>query len=243
MFAGLVTLSAIAVIWFRLDAIAQSSLESSLTRVLGEPTEIASLSINKLTGAAQIKNLTIDNPEGYSDDHIFEVQAIDARFVPLSLFGQTLRLRSLTFDQIAVNFEQQLRDNNILDIVNHVKQRQSSRDSPHRQVAAQISFKGKRFEIETVDLNNILVNVNFSPLGNLIPFGGLSQAFQVQIPNIDLENVNSENAKFVLEGTLDDIVSGLLVNLSGGIFQEVPREMDSEEAKGLIGDIIKQLPF
>ena len=245
MFAGIVTLTAIAVVWFRIDAIAQSSLEESLTKVLGVPTQVTSLSINKFAGSAKIKQLEINNPSGFSGEHIFEVQQINADFIPLSILGQTLKIKTLELDQIAVNFEQSLKNNNIIQIVKNVQSQDDRRSNnpANPLVSAQLSFKGKRFEIESVSLDEISVNVNFSPLGNLIPFGGLSQAFDVTIPNIDLKNVTSENAQFVLEGTLEDVVSDLVVDLAGGIFQEVPKQMESEDAKGIIGDLIKQLPI
>lgn len=242
MFIGLLTITAIAVVWFRLDAIAQTSLEDNLTKVLGVRTDISSLSINKFSGTAHIDTLSVKNPQGYSAEHIFRVQDIDLDFTPLSLFSPTLAVSSLKLDGITVNFEQSLRDNNILEIVNHVNSGKNSQ-SQSRIVAAQISFKGKRFEIEAVNLEKILVNVNLSPLGNLIPFGGFSKEVQVQVPNIDLQNVTSENAQFVLTGTLDDVAAGLLGNLAGDIFNEVPKQMESDDVKGILGDLIDQLPI
>lgn len=241
MFIGLLTITAFAVVWFRLDAIAKSSLEESLTNALGVSTEISSLSINKLTGQAHIDDLLIDNPQNYSAEHIFNVKDLDVDFVPLSLLSPTIEISSLKLDDITVNFEQTLRENNILDIVNHVKNPKKQR-AQSRIVAAQFSFKGKRFEIESVKLANILVNVNLSPLGNLIPFGGLSQEVKVQVPDIDLQNVTSENAQLVLAGTLDEVVSGLLGNLAGGIFDEVPKQMESDDVQGILGDLLDQLP-
>lgn len=252
MFVGLVTLTAVAVVWFRLDAIAQSSLEDSLTRVLGVPAQVSALSINKLAGTAEIERLLIQNPDGYSEKDIFQVQTIDVEFSPRSLFQQTLKIQTLKLDRISVNFEQRLRDNNILEIINHVqssktrdRNAQSGAVHPRNSgiVSAQISFSQKRFEIETVDLDDISVRAKFSPLSGLIPLEGFSQAVEVTIPDISLANVNTENAELVLEGTLEDVVASLVGDLAGGIFQEVPKQMESDEAKSLINDLIKQLPL
>ena len=242
MFVGLIFLTALAVVWFRLDAIAKDSLEANLTKVLGVKTEVSALSINKFSGSAKITDLTIDNPEGYKAPQIFQSQQIDVDFRPASLFGSTLEINSLRLNDIDVNFEQKLRDNNILELVNHAKGKKRSNLFP-RVLSSQISFNKKRFEISTVNLNQIQVNVNLSPLGNLIPFGGFSQELDVQIPDIELRNLNSENAQVVLEGTLDEVVSGLLGNLAGGIFDEVPKQMESDEVGSILGDLIENIPF
>ena len=242
MFVGLVFLTAIAVIWFRLDGIAQESLESNLTKVLGVKTEVASLSINKFAGTARIQDLTIANPKGYQADRIFQSSQIDVAFNPGSFFGSTLEIKSLQLNNIDVNFEQRLKKNNILELVDHAKGRKKSQHFP-RLISSQIAWNPKRFEIETVNLNRIYVNVNLSPLGNLIPFGGFSQELDVQIPDIELNNLNSDNAQLVLEGTLDEVVSDLLGNLAGGIFDEVPKQMESDELGSILGDLIQNIPF
>ncbi|MEM9136236.1 MAG: AsmA family protein [Cyanobacteria bacterium P01_F01_bin.42] len=250
MFAGLVTLTAVAVVWLRIDAIAQDSLEEVLTKELGVPVDISTLSINKLSGTAEIKRLSIQNPSGYSEPNIFQVQQIDVNFAPLSLLQDTIEIQTLKLNQTSVNFEQNLEDNNILQIVNYVKSRksrragqQSKQQDDRQQVSAQFSFKQKRFEIDTVRVSDILVNAQFSPLARLVPLDGLTQTVKVQLPDIELEDVSSDNARAILEGTLEDVVAGLIGNLAGEIFQEMPERMESSQADVLLRDLIKQLPF
>ncbi len=235
---------ALAILWFQLDAIVENALESNLSQVLGVPTRIEDFRMDRFAGKVHLDNLTIDNPSGFSRNKIIQVKNIEVELQPWSVLQPTIKVNSLVMSKIKLKFEQNLSSNNILKLIQNVQEKTGH--SNQTEFSAQFSLKKKKFIVQSANLNNIEATINLSPLGKILPFGGLTEDIKIDIPDIALKDVTSENATAVLEGTLNDLVNDLLKNLAGGFSKQkskFPLNSDSGETDGILGDILKSLPF
>lgn len=119
-----------AIFWFiaTLDNRVQSEIEKSASHLTGVAVTLDSVDINLMTGNALISGLKVPNPQGYSDNNVFEMGRIAVEVDLSSIFSQPLVINSVLIDDTVVNLE--LKDNlesNMQDIL-VVSDQQTGRD-------------------------------------------------------------------------------------------------------------------
>ncbi len=207
-------------IW-RLNAVAAEAVESQGTAALGVRTTITFISIGFLPPSLRVGGLEIDNPEGFKDDNFLELGkgALDVEFS--SLFGPTVRARSLQLADIAVSLERGARRSNYGVILDNVKAG-SAQEQPPADAGP-----GKKFQIDEIVLREVRANL-------VVDLPGRAQAFSVTMPEVRLEGVGSDSSGPVVAGEVfKRIALGVLEALvSQGA---LPADMASDLAGALVG--------
>jgi len=86
----------LSVLYIAGNVIARNTIEERLTKAIGLRTRIAGFWISPWQRKISIKNFTIANPEGFSDEPLFRLKSCSA-FVTLS----TLRRTSFILNQLS----------------------------------------------------------------------------------------------------------------------------------------------
>ncbi len=207
----LIVLAAIAnVTLLRVDSQLQNYLENTVSSTLGVPTEIQSLSLDKLRGDLRINNLTINNPDNFSTPHVLKIHQVDIDVTPRSLLTDVVEINNFAINYIDVNIEQRLLNNNILAIINNLKSTQPSEPQTRTETTEETSKTKLKINFDVIDVQNTKVNVTLAPLG-------FASSLDFQLPNLRLTNVSSEDFEEIL-------TSDLIRQVVQDIFESIIRD-------------------
>ena len=164
----------VGVVFLSIDGIAKSAIERGATYALGVKTTVDKADVGVLGGRFSMAGLDVANPEGFEQDHFLQL-GVGAVAVSLgSLREDTVRLPSLTLDNIDMNLERKDGSSNYGVILDHLKSLESGERPPEP------SDEGprKKFVIEEVVITDVKVD--------LIGFGGALNRVEVPIDEIRL---------------------------------------------------------
>lgn len=211
VFSLLLILITIAVIaWVQLDAIAQNWLEQTASRALGVEVNIGRLDLRRFEGHVSIRDLSIQNPQGFTNSHLLEINQLDVTVQPGSLLSNTIQIPQFQSQGWVINVEQHLEKNNLQQIIKPPTSIPSSSGSGQKQ--------GKTAHLQAISLDQIAVNfdLDLSPLGLPIPFLNQRKQWQYTLDSVRLENLNLgiENSEDFMRSLFSSTVFGALQNLN-----------------------------
>ncbi len=192
--------------------IARKALEARLTQAIGLRTKIASFWISPLQEKITIKNLTIANPEGFSDKPLFRLKSCSA-FVKLSTLNQDIvHIESIKLRGITITAEHD-RDRFNLDSLKHGAPPTDNRaeEKPEKSADKQRARKRKHFIIETLQAKDIKVRVSSSSLSK--------NSINFKLPNVAIDNF-ADTTETPL--TADEIIYKLVYSIIDRLVAQSP---------------------
>lgn len=91
---------------FSMDRIVKSNIEQTTSSMLDTSVEVSDASISILDGTGSIDGITIQNPEGFSDNPAVKLQQISIKMDLPTLLSDTVVIESIEIKQPEVYFEQ-----------------------------------------------------------------------------------------------------------------------------------------
>ena len=162
------------------------------------------MSLSLLGGELKIVELTVANPEGFSDRRLMQSGRFELHLRPASVFTDTIELRRFELDGLEINIEQRLAGSNVGKVIDNLK-RLASDDAP-----AESEGEGKKIKVARISIKNVVAN--FYLLPDLAPGGPLT----VKLPEIELTDVASGD-----EGvTVSELVSRLMTAILAAVFEK-----------------------
>jgi len=161
--------------------IARKVIEARFTRAIGLRTRIAVFWISPLQSKITVKNLTIANPEGFSDKPLFRLKSCSA-YIKLSTLTQDIvHIESIKLRGITIIAEHD-RDRFNLDSLKHSAPPTDKRaeEKPEKSSDKKQARKRKLFIIETLQAKDIRVRVSSSTLSK--------NSIQFKLPNVVIDN-------------------------------------------------------
>lgn len=154
---------------FSIDSIVQSSIEDIGSEMTGTPVTVDDVSISPFSGNGTISGFRVANPEGYGEEHAVEIDEFSIELDVMSLFSDEIIIQNVTILSPRIYVEQQLPDNNIQEIINHINSIESNETTDAKMVIQHFLLEngsvdlytevgGERsasVEIETVELNDL----------------------------------------------------------------------------------------
>ncbi len=196
---------AVAVLWFRIDAVAKSAIERGGTYALGVDTTVDSVSLSLLGGTAKIQGLGIGNPSGYEATHLMKSSLLDMGVEPGSLREDTVVINQIVIDGLELNIEKSEGKYNIEVISDNLKRFSGDEDA---DAPAEDEQPGKQYMVKKLVVRNVTATVD-GPMGKV----------QVTPPDIELENVTQDSVP------LDQLIAQLFPAITVGVIQAFPAEM------------------
>lgn len=98
---------------FSLDGIVKSNIESTTSEMLDTSVEVNDVSISILDGTGTIDGITIQNPEGFSDNPAIKLQQIQMDVDLYSLLSDTIVVKELRIQKPELFVEQKADGNNL----------------------------------------------------------------------------------------------------------------------------------
>jgi len=224
---GLLVLVLAAVLAFKLygDQLIRTGVIAGAQKALQVDVRLEGVGLKLLAGEASLKNLEIDNPEGYNNPTFLKLGHAYVDLGVSTLLSDTVEIETVQLEDINLVIEQKGMTNNLKDILNNLPK--SSPAEPEPKPAEEGA--GKNLRIKVLEIKNVQVEAK------LLPIPG--RADQVKLPpiNIRLENVGS-GEKIDMAGLITKIIS----EISKAIAEQGKNLLPTDMIGSLTDELSKQ---
>lgn len=109
----IVIAAAIYYVLGNLDSIVESAIEKHGSEALKTSVDVGSVSIQLKEGAAQINDLTIDNPKGFDADYLFFMGTTRVQLDVKRISAELIVIKEVLLDGPSVNYELSMKGSNV----------------------------------------------------------------------------------------------------------------------------------
>ena len=204
---------ALAIVFcFNLNTLIKIAIEQTFTKSLAVETTLSEIAFNPSNGYLKLNGFEINNPKGFSTPKLLQVRDFAIQIKPDSLLSDRLKIEKIQLKGINLNIEQQLTRNNVQEILGNANNyRQSIQNSR--------SGSEKRFDLHSVTVDNISVNLHLSQLG-VGSFSGADYTL------IELQNLNYKNyGVLIMSEIFTKLVSLILKNAIAQNKASIPKQI------------------
>ncbi len=188
----------IVAVWFSIDGIIRSEIQSRATAALGTKTTLTDAHLSILGGSITLHGLTVDNLKGYPDAHLLTMQSCGTTVSLHSLLTKTVVIKLITINGLHISMDQNGLSNNIITEINHLNNQQSAAGSGSPTKGS----GGKALAISKVLLLNTVVRLNTA----LIP-GQKGVPIVITLPRMVLNEPTNPNGRPLrLAGLMEQIL-------------------------------------
>ena len=218
----LLVLATVAVVLY-IDTIAKIAIERSATYALGVETTLGSADVGLLSGTFSMGDLTVANPAGFESPHFTHLQEGPVEVALGSLRKETVELPTLILSDLDIQLDKSEGKANYDVILDNLRRFESGED-------AEKEADGKKFVINEVLIQRIVVHVQLNPIG-----GDLTK-LDVPIDEVRLRNVGSDTDQSVL---MSELASVIIKAVLAAIVQKggdlIPADVLGDLGQGLAG--------
>ena len=182
----LLVLVLIADVWFSIDGILRSQIQSRASAALGTKTTLADAQLSLLGGSLALTGLTVDNLKGYTAPHLLTMQSCGATVSLHSLLTKTVVIKLITITGLHISMDQSGLSNNLMAEINHLNNQQSSAGTAKPTKGS----GGKALAITKVVLLNTVVRLDTS----LLP-GQKGVPIVITLPRMVLNEPTNPNGR------------------------------------------------
>jgi len=201
---------------FAVDYLVKIGLERGTTYALGVDAQVDKVDLSLVRGQLEIDGLLISNPEGFSVPHFMESGSLKIDLVPASLLKETISLESFELDGLEVNIEQKLLDNNVKQILGNLER--FKRDGVKKEPP------GRKVKIDTLRIRNVVARFH------LVPKLLKSQELSIEVPDIELTDVTSDDARGI-------VVAELVARIVPAVLEGVLKSSEGKVPGGILRDL------
>lgn len=210
--------------FFYVDSIARKAIEEGGEMALGVPTGVGDLHLSLFSGEAELKDLRIANPSGFSASTFFGLGHGAVAVSPLSLLDETITIPHVRLSGITINLEQDGKRNNVEPLLARAKSLSSGKPSGGN---AQTEKAEKKFIVEYFSLEDVKVNADLKLLGQ-------SSNVDLVLPKIELRNLGSAEQGMPMDELVQEVVQAVLAAVQSSSGQLSP--MLAQLLAGELGD-------
>jgi|GEM_PF-5692585 len=153
----------LTVLYFTINAMIASEIESAATDALGVETTVGSFRISLFQERTTISDLDIANPQGYDGEFLtlkHGLLGVDLG----SVFSDRIEIQELTLKDIKLNLVQRLQESNVGTIIDNASGPPSSDSSDDATKSSNGGGDDQKFIIDKVLIENVLVTFSLEPL-------------------------------------------------------------------------------
>ena len=219
-------IAAVLVALLMLDSTARRLVESEGSKAVGVAVTLDSISIKPLAGKATINGLAVANPAGYRAKEILLLGHGDLEVKLGSLLSEQPEISKIDLDGVSVNIEQKVGGSNLKDLLAGMESASKPSDSAGASSSGQ-----QRFKVEVLSIRDIKV------VAQILPVGGGSTDLSFTIDEIEVENLDEQNASGLL---LDDVIGKVIGAILAAVVEQLAIKAPGELIAGL-GNAIDSL--
>ncbi len=207
------------VVHFAGDAALKAGIETSASKALGVNVSVGKISFSILAGKVKIKNLVIDNPEGYQHPELLRIGKGYVDVSVTSLLSDTVEIETIKFDGIDMVIEQKGLTSNLNDVMKNLP----SGDGPAAKAPAEEkpAKEAKNLLISELEISNVVVKAK------LLPIPGKADTVTIPLAPIQMTNLGSDDKM-----STSKLAGKILAAIAAGVAQQgadlLPKDMVSD---------------
>lgn len=195
----------------------KTGIETIGPKVLQVPVRVESVNLWTLAGKLEMKNLEVDNPEGYEHAQLLKMGFAHIKLNVKSLLTDTVEMEKMEFDGIELVMEQKGLTNNLQQILNSL---------PKTEEKPKDSASGKNLVIKDLYVSNVAVKIK------LLPVPGKADTLTLKLTPIHMTDIGKD--KKVDTG---ELMAKVLKAIAGGIAEQGKDILPTEMIGPLAGSI------
>ncbi len=151
------------------DSIIKSGIEQNGSEMTGTAVTVESVSISPFSGKGTINGFRVANPSGYDKEYAIEVEELTVELSVMSLFSDLLEVHTITMKSPSIYVEQKLPENNIREILQTIKSKDSFETSDSEMIVGRFLMedghvdlytevggeRSARVEVSRIELNDL----------------------------------------------------------------------------------------
>ena len=153
----------LAVLYFTINAMIASEIESAATDALGVETTVGSFRISLFEERTTISDLDIANPKGYDGEFLTLKHGLLGVNLG-SVFSDRIEIKELTLKDIKLNLIQRLQGSNVGTIIDNASGPPSGDSSDDETKSSDNGGDDQKFIIDKVLIENVQVTFSLEPL-------------------------------------------------------------------------------
>ncbi len=211
-----VILVIVLVVHFAGDAALKAGIETAASKALGVNVSVGKISFSILGGKVKIKDLVIDNPEGYQHPELLRIGNGYVDVSIMSLLSDTVEIKTIKFDGIDMVIEQKGLTNNLNDVMKNLPSGDgSAAKAPAEEKPAK---KAKNLLISELEISNVVVKAK------LLPIPGKADTITIKLAPIQMTNLGSDDKM-----STSKLAGKILAAIAAGVAQQgaglLPKDM------------------
>ncbi|MCP4836974.1 MAG: hypothetical protein GY895_19670 [Phycisphaera sp.] len=206
-------------IYFTLNTIAASEIESAATDALGVETTVEAVNIGLFKGRSSLRDLEIDNPPGYEGKFLVLKSALLGVSLG-TIFSDLIDVKEVSIEGISLDLVERLKESNIgtiLSNANNDPSDTSASDDPSSGDSGSDGGDDQKFIIDLVSVKDIEIKVAVEPVTSE------RQPTTIKIDEIVIHDIGrKENGV-----TLDELSAILVRSIVGSAVKAAPGQIPS----------------
>jgi uncharacterized protein involved in outer membrane biogenesis len=209
-------LTVVILINFFADSATKAAIESAGTKALNVGVTVQDVDLSIIGGKIGLQNLMIDNPPGYQQQKLLELNDAEVTVQAKSLLGDTVRIEEIKLDGVTLVVEQKGLSNNLQDLI--------------KSMPKQESPSGKKLHIDILEITNITANVK------LLPLPGKADVVTLKLPAIKMDNLGNDNKL-----DLAALTGQIILAIARGIVEQGPDILPKDMINTMTSTLSKAL--
>ncbi|MBN1796156.1 MAG: hypothetical protein JW804_05740 [Sedimentisphaerales bacterium] len=204
------------------EHIVKVGIETAGTKALSVGVNIDDLDLSIYSGKVGLEGLRVDNPVGYENKYLLELNEGRVKTSMKSLLSDTVEIESILLDGIILTVEQKGLSSNLNDILKSI---------PKAEPAAKPE-EGKNLLVKDLKITNTSVKVKLLPIGGIT---GNVDTVTLKLDPIEMKDLGSKDKM-----TTARLAKEIMVALATGVAKQGAGKLPDDMLKtiqGSLGDI------
>ena len=227
----LLVVVAIAGVLLYLEPLVKTTVNTVGTKIVGTKVNLDGFRFSPFAGEAEIKGLTVANPEGYKTPNLLDLGRVYAKVNVPSLFTDTIVVEEVSVNGIALTYEMpDLSTNNVMQIQQNIAKNTASENVSAATEEVTTEVKEEK-PVEKTSSKNVIVKkvvVDGGALSAMLPLQ--QDALTLEMPAIEINGIGEQGKKMNIQETVIDLFNKVLFNATSVVTKYLT------EAKNIIGD-------
>ena len=219
-------------LYFSLNSIIKDQVETQGTQATGVQTQLQSVNLNPFGGKLSLNDLTLNNPEGFSDAKIFKLGEADVNVKLSSLWsGDEVVVPNVDLDGATILIELDGLDLNTLKLLENIQGSGEGDDAGEDGESPEPSADGETrgYLIQNLNITNTKL------VGRVSVPGGIEQDIDLTLADIQKTDVRGVELSDVIAFAVETI----LINASREVTAVVPNlEQLGGQVESIANDVL-----
>jgi hypothetical protein len=169
------------------DRIVAASIEKGATYATGVETKVGGIDASPFAGSFSIDDLSVANPQGFRDEPFVNLASTRASWENGTILSDSIHVREFALDGVVVNLERTGGKTNYGTILDHVEKLSPPSGEPPAK-SEESSGSSRELKIDRLVIRNVKTALHLSGIA------GAAGSFQVEVPEIVIEDFNSRGS-------------------------------------------------